>query len=98
MQGRSGRPELDRIKREEAMIEIGQIRAEAGTIKNGWVEFEGVDLNLPAKRRKDTAHLSRYPWSGIYWCTDAFGDLRRDRSGHAVRKCNLSSHGKSVGI
>ena len=47
MQGRSGRPELDRIKREEAMIEIGQIRAEAGTKQNGWLEIEGEDLKLP---------------------------------------------------
>ena len=29
------------------MIEIGQIRAEAGTKKNGWLEIEGEDLKLP---------------------------------------------------
>ena len=86
------------------MIEIGQIRAEAGTKQNGWLEIAGEDPKLPLtlisgrKEGKNAAYLGRYPWSGIYWCTDAFRDLRRDRSGHAVRKCNLSSHGKSVGI
>ena len=29
------------------MIEIGQIRAEAGTKQNGWLEIEGEDLKLP---------------------------------------------------
>lgn len=29
------------------MIEIGQIRAEAGTKQNGWLEIAGEDLKLP---------------------------------------------------
>lgn len=68
------------------------------------LEIEGEDLKLPLtliSGRKEgktlliSAGIHGAEYIGVQTLLEISGEID---PGHAVRKCNLSSHGKSVGI